>query len=56
MILNINFMFNIKYVLQQLLIKEIKLLCICRKALSHVQERRYCINPNEGFAQQLMVK
>ena len=25
----------------------------CRQAFHYVQQRRFCINPNEGFAQQL---
>ena len=27
----------------------------CRDAFHYVQQRRFCINPNEGFVQQLMV-
>lgn len=39
--------------------------CIClfdyfivceREAFLHVQNKRFCINPNEGFVQQLMVR
>ena len=31
------------------------LLFVYRDALHYVQQRRFCINPNDGFAQQLMV-
>lgn len=30
-------------------------MCFCRDAFLYVQQRRFCINPNEGFAQQLTV-
>jgi len=29
---------------------------VCRDAFSHVQERRFCINPNVGFVHQLQVR
>lgn len=29
---------------------------LCRDAFSHVQERRFCINPNVGFVHQLQVQ
>lgn len=32
------------------------LLCYRRDAFSHIQERRFCINPNVGFVHQLQVK